>query len=369
MLKSCFRVVVLAIIALSLIASGFLIQPLGTTNKVYGGFGIIEPNTLIAKITSPANGVVFQEGQCFDVTAKISVTCPIFKFTTENEQVQCMIAALDVKATISINGNAQIIGTPTKVVTNILACPEPSGQCPDEATVTWRVCCTGDGMVTINVTPYGEYFCDTNNIADVSGAFYSPDSPVYANPTLSRCPFSGSHLIGDRITVYQQKVVKPFSESSWSNPTQYTWSRPADTRVTTAYLQPSEVLAGQPVKIMANVANRGDISGSLTANLMINGQLEATKKVSVPGNMAVPLEFTVTKDKPGVYEVELNGQKIYFTILGTATVPAYSAPPEPILEKPGSPSNTSNTRTISFAIMGVLILIAMALLIKYLAKR
>jgi hypothetical protein len=367
MLKSCFRVVSLSIIALSLILSGFLIQPLKTVSALPEK--TLEPSTLIAKITSPANGMIYQVGECFDVTAKISVTCPIFEFNAENgQQVQCMIAALDVKATISINGNAIVSGAATKVVTNILACPEESGVCPDEATVTWRVCCTGDGMVTINVTPYGEYFCDTNNIADAPGAFYSPDSPVYANPTLSRCPFSGSHLIGDRITVYQQKVVKPFSESSWSNPTQYTWSRPADTRVTTAYLQPSEVLAGQPVKIMANVANRGDISGSLTANLMINGQLEATKKVSVPGNMAVPLEFTVTKDKPGTYEVELNGQKIYFTILGTTTVPSYSAPPEPILEKPGSPS-TSNTRTISFAIMGVLMLIAMALLIKYLAKR
>jgi hypothetical protein len=360
MLKSCFRVVSLSIIALSLILSGFLIQPLKTVSAFPEK--TLEPATLTAKITSPSNGRVFQEGECFDVTAKISATCPEFAFqsNTPPADIACRLAARNVRATISINGNAIVSGAATKNVVLGLACPEETGQCSDEATVTWRVCCTGDGTVNINVTPYGEYYCVSDFSASVP------------NGTSEMCPLPKEHLISDRITIYQQKVVKPFEDfgSSWSNATQYTWPRSADTRVTTAYLQPSQVLAGQPVKIMANVANRGDISSSFTASLMINGQLEATRKVSVPGNMAVPIEFTVTKDKPGTYEVELNGQKIYFTIIGTAMEPTYSAPPEPILKRPvSSSSSPTNTRTVSFAVMGVLILIAGILLIKYLATR
>jgi hypothetical protein len=85
--------------------------------------------------------------------------------------------------------------------------------------------------------------------------------------------------------------------------------------------------------------------------------------------MAVPMEFTVTKDKPGVYELELNGQKTYFTIIGTAAVTEYIASPAPVLEKASPASSTSNTRVVSYAIMGLLILIAMVLLVKYLKTR
>jgi hypothetical protein len=89
----------------------------------------------------------------------------------------------------------------------------------------------------------------------------------------------------------------------------------ADVTVITASVRPREVIAGEPVIILANVANRGDLDGKFTATLSINGKVESTQELNVPGNHARSIEFTVIKDEPGVYAVDVNGQVAYFTVL------------------------------------------------------
>jgi uncharacterized repeat protein (TIGR01451 family) len=86
--------------------------------------------------------------------------------------------------------------------------------------------------------------------------------------------------------------------------------------VTNLNVQPTQAQAIQPVTIYANIANRGDESGSYTATLKINGQIEETRTGRVGGRTAVPLQFVVSKDKPGIYTVDINGQQASFTILG-----------------------------------------------------
>ena len=64
------------------------------------------------------------------------------------------------------------------------------------------------------------------------------------------------------------------------------------------------------------MANRGEAEGPYTAVLKINGQVEATKSGILQGNTAVPLKFTIYREQPGAYEVDVNGQKTFFTIVG-----------------------------------------------------
>jgi uncharacterized repeat protein (TIGR01451 family) len=90
---------------------------------------------------------------------------------------------------------------------------------------------------------------------------------------------------------------------------------PANMVVTNLNVQPQQAQAIQPVTIYANIANRGDESGSYTATLKINGQIEETRTGRVGGRTAVPLQFVVSKDKPGTYTVDINGQQASFTIL------------------------------------------------------
>ncbi len=77
------------------------------------------------------------------------------------------------------------------------------------------------------------------------------------------------------------------------------------------------MIAGQPVTIFANVANRGEADGDYTAKLSINGQVESTRQLMVPANKAIPVEFTVVKAEPGTYLVDINGQKTSFIVTGT----------------------------------------------------
>jgi hypothetical protein len=89
-------------------------------------------------------------------------------------------------------------------------------------------------------------------------------------------------------------------------------------------LQP-QVAANQQAVIYANVVNKGDVVGSFTVTLKINGQVEETRSVEVSGNSAVPIQFTVVKEEPGTYNVDINGKQTSFTVVGTGDTAADSA--------------------------------------------
>jgi len=173
--------------------------------------------------------------------------------------------------------------------------------------------------------------------------------PVYASAVLA-VPIPDEYITSATIRVNQ--VANPLKSDDASfgggGGVVGTWAMPADTKVTTAFVQTDQVLAGQPVRIMANIANKGDLPGTYTATLMINNEVEATRKVTVPGNAAIPVEFTVTRDKPGNYEADINGLKVYFTVKGQAQ---------------GTPVDP---KVIVFAVIGVLVAALVVLLIRYL---
>jgi hypothetical protein len=84
------------------------------------------------------------------------------------------------------------------------------------------------------------------------------------------------------------------------------------------YTSQTNYAARQPVTIYARVMNTGDIPGGYTATLKINGIIEQTKIGTIKPQVAEPLEFTVIKDNPGTYQVEINGLKTSFTITDAA---------------------------------------------------
>jgi len=92
---------------------------------------------LTANITAPANGIDIMGGAEFTVTANV----------TNNGTGY----AQDVKATIVISGNATLKTgqVATKTVATQLPAVNGTGQ------VSWILVCTGEGAVSINVTPSG----------------------------------------------------------------------------------------------------------------------------------------------------------------------------------------------------------------------
>jgi hypothetical protein len=147
-----------------------------------------------------------------------------------------------------------------------------------------------------------------------------------------------------------------------------TVGNPSHISVKNTWVQQQKVAMNEPVTIFANMSNSGDLPGGYTANLKINGQVEATRTGSVPGNAAVPIQFTITKSQPGDYEVDINGQKAYFSVVGEAVVVA------PLVDTAATatsdtmaPDNTA--KNVTYVVFGVMAFLAILLGILVIQKR
>jgi hypothetical protein len=233
---------------------------------------------LVVNITSPPDGTEYTSGSTFDVTAQVQ--------NTGNAD------AYGVACTASVTGNASNQSSAMQNTTPQHIAPGSSG------TVTWTFQCDGAGTVTITANAAG----------------YTDSRLSVAIPT--------ANIESDTVTIDQveqttpQEYVPPYSYSPTTPAPEYNWPRPPDLVVMYVNAQPQQTLANQPVTIFGNVANRGDLATSYVATLKINGQVEQVKKGSLEGNKATPLEFIIYRSEPGTYQVDLNGQRTYFTIVG-----------------------------------------------------
>ena len=128
----------------------------------------------------------------------------------------------------------------------------------------------------------------------------------------------------------------------------YVWcTRPDRLCVRDAYVQSSEVYANQPVTLFANVVNRCDQPDTYKVTLKVNGIVQETRNVSVGGSMAVPLQFTVTGKEPGMYNLDLNGEKANFLVIG---------------EKNNTSSSSTIPPLVIVLIVGIIILAALIII-------
>jgi hypothetical protein len=113
-------------------------------------------------------------------------------------------------------------------------------------------------------------------------------------------------------------------------------------------VNPQQASANQPVTITTNVVNTGDAAGNYNVDLKINGQVEESRMISVGPQASQPVKFTVTRDQPGTYTVDIVDQSGSFTILG---------------DKAGSASGQNSTGLIILALIGVLIVVSVIVLL------
>jgi hypothetical protein len=84
---------------------------------------------------------------------------------------------------------------------------------------------------------------------------------------------------------------------------------------------PFEVGTGQPVNVSVSVTNIGDIRGSFTLNLTVNGVSGESKIVKLSGNGAETVQFTVTEATEGTYTVAVADQSGSFSVKATPPPP------------------------------------------------
>jgi hypothetical protein len=94
---------------------------------------------------------------------------------------------------------------------------------------------------------------------------------------------------------------------------------PATFETSALSISPSEINTGDTATIQATVTNSGDVSGTYTAVLKIDGNIESTKDLALTAGEAQNVVFSVSESTAGTYSVDVDGQT------GTLTVKAASS--------------------------------------------
>jgi hypothetical protein len=76
-----------------------------------------------------------------------------------------------------------------------------------------------------------------------------------------------------------------------------------------------QVLPGQAVQVSVNVCNGGEVKGSQSVVLSVNGVAEQSQTVAVSGGSCKTVVFTVAKSVPGTYDIDVNGMHGQLTVL------------------------------------------------------
>jgi hypothetical protein len=92
-------------------------------------------------------------------------------------------------------------------------------------------------------------------------------------------------------------------------------TRPASLKLSGLTVSPNEVEPGQSVSINVKISNSGDLSGTHDVNLKVNGVSEETKRITVAGGETQTVYFSLVRNGPGKYSVDINGLTGEFSVI------------------------------------------------------
>jgi len=90
--------------------------------------------------------------------------------------------------------------------------------------------------------------------------------------------------------------------------------KPAEFVVSNLTIKPAEVTVGNPVAIQFKVTNTGEVQDTYEATLVINNSTETTRDMVLGPGMWSLVNFTVTKNAAGTYNVNAQGQSGTFLV-------------------------------------------------------
>ncbi len=93
---------------------------------------------------------------------------------------------------------------------------------------------------------------------------------------------------------------------------------PASFTISQPLVIPDKVSVGEEVIVSTVITNNGGMAGTYAVVMTINGMREARKDVTVDAGASQRVNFTVTKDAPGTYQVNVNSLASSFSVEGKA---------------------------------------------------
>jgi len=120
--------------------------------------------------------------------------------------------------------------------------------------------------------------------------------------------------------MYCRKFVRVFvpilllTTTIWCSCSQQPQAQPASFQVVSLGVTPGEVLAGEDAAVVAQVTNMGGLAGNFTAELTMNGEQVASRTITIQPEKIAKLTFTISKDTPGTYKIQLGSASTTLTI-------------------------------------------------------
>ncbi|HXY74632.1 MAG TPA: CARDB domain-containing protein, partial [Dehalococcoidales bacterium] len=83
---------------------------------------------------------------------------------------------------------------------------------------------------------------------------------------------------------------------------------PATFSTSAVSINPATIDTNETATVTATVTNTGELAGSTTVVLKLNGNVLTTKDLSLAGGASQGVTFNVSKDVAGTYTINVNGQ-------------------------------------------------------------
>ena len=109
---------------------------------------------------------------------------------------------------------------------------------------------------------------------------------------------------------------------------------PATFAVSRLLVTPSTVEGGGVVRITATVSNSGDLEGTYSVELKVDGQVVETQEVTLGGGESTEVSFTTTSFVIGRHTVSVSGRSGSFTVAAKEEPVDTTEPDEPEIEAP-----------------------------------
>jgi hypothetical protein len=93
--------------------------------------------------------------------------------------------------------------------------------------------------------------------------------------------------------------------------------RPAEFKIVNFDIAPNPVKVGGVATIILDVENTGEVEGTYSPKLRVDGVVQEAKDIAVAGGTVYTESFPISKDSPGYYSVQLDGQEAALEVIET----------------------------------------------------
>jgi len=125
------------------------------------------------------------------------------------------------------------------------------------------------------------------------------------------------------INIEDKRIVVSLFSGEWEISYIFPVIQPLNFRVTDLRVNPEIVRSGEAVTVSVLVMNVGGETGLYDVVLEVNGSVEDRRTIMLDGGESVRINFTISRDKPGTYIVEIAGLKGKFVVRETSVFPTH----------------------------------------------